>query len=97
MNASKFQDIVARAMTDEEFLGELLKDPVKATAVYDLSKEEVEALNAIDQESLAQIGDELGERISKGYLDLQVMDMLATHSSHHSSHSKDVALQDNPY
>jgi hypothetical protein len=91
MKKSSFQDLIARAMTDESFLNEFLQDPVKAAADYNLSEEEIAALNAVDRESLEQIGDELGERISKGYLDLSLVDALTSHSSTHSSvsHSND--------
>ena len=85
MKKSKFQDIVSRAMTDEDFLNEFLSDPMKATADYNLSKEEASALNAINREELAQIGDELGERISKGYIDLSMLDMIAEHQSQHTN------------
>ncbi len=93
MKSKNFKDIIARAMTDENFLNEFLSDPVKATSDYELSDEEVAALKAIDHEELTQIGDELGERISKGYIDLEMLDMIGGHDStthtSHTSHSKD--------
>lgn len=50
MKRKTFKDIVARAMTDDDFLNEFLSDPVKATTDYDLSEEEFAALNAIDRQ-----------------------------------------------
>ena len=95
MKNKSFKDIVARAMTDDNFLNEFLSDPLKATADYNLSEDEIAALNSIDKRELTQVGQELGERISKGYLDLTILSLetepghLSTHTnSHLSSHSK---------
>jgi len=89
MNNSNFKDIVARAMTDDDFLNEFLSDPLKAAADYDLSQEEIAALSTIDKEELVQVGQELGERISKGYLDLSLLSIngLDGDPSHDSSHT----------
>ncbi len=92
-----FKDIVARAMTDDDFLNEFLSDPLKATADYNLTQDEIAALNTIDKGELAQIGEELGERISKGYIDFSLLTLTfgqePAHTSehtntHNSTHSK---------
>ena len=89
-----FQDIIAKAMTDENFLNEFLSDPLKATEGFDLSDEEIAALQTVDHEELVKIGEELGERISKGYIDLQLLDAIAGHSStQHTSHVSHVSIQ----
>jgi len=98
MKKKGFKDIVARAMTDDDFLNEFLSDPLKASNDYDLSKEEIAALNTIDKGELAKVGEELGERISKGYLDFTMLSLgipdegpghSSTHTNTHgSSHTK---------
>lgn len=85
---SNFKDIIARAMTDDDFLNEFLSDPIKAAADYNLSEDEIAALSTIDKEELAQVGQELGERISKGYLDFSMLSLIGPEEpGHNSSHT----------
>ena len=99
MSKNNFKDIIARAMTDDDFLNEFLSDPIKAAADYNLTEDEIAALSTIDKEELAQVGQELGERISKGYLDFTMLNINgigledpghnSTHTNSHSStHTK---------
>lgn len=88
--SNSYKDIVARAMTDEDFLNEFLTDTLKATSDYNLSQDEVAALHCIDRNELHQIGEELGERISKGYLDLSLLNLAmdaSTDPAHNSQHT----------
>jgi hypothetical protein len=101
MSNNNFKDIIARAMTDDDFLNEFLSDPIKAAADYNLSEDEIAALSTIDKEELEQVGQELGERISKGYLDFSMLSLSgggpeepghhSSHTnSHNSTHTKDI-------
>ncbi|MGD2091725.1 MAG: hypothetical protein PVH61_36465 [Candidatus Aminicenantes bacterium] len=66
-----------------------LRPCFKAAADYKLSEDEIAALNTIDKEELGQVGQELGERISKGYLDFTLLSLQVQpdQPGHNSSHT----------
>jgi len=55
------QTVIGRAVTDAA----LFEDPAQALAGYDLSAEEVAALQALDAEQVAAFAGSLDQRISK--------------------------------
>ncbi|UCC87219.1 MAG: Franean1_4349 family RiPP [Anaerolineales bacterium] len=57
--------IIGRAVTDEEFRALLLSDPDQALQGYDLSADEVEAINNLKQEDLEDFSTKLDSRITK--------------------------------
>ncbi len=57
--------IIGRAATDPEFRKALIDDAAKACQGYDLTDDELVALEALDGESLETFAGSLDERISK--------------------------------
>jgi hypothetical protein len=66
MSLEAVQMIIGRAATDPEFRKLLIEDAAKACAGYDLTEEELEALEALDGESLETFAGKLPPRITKG-------------------------------
>lgn len=58
--------IIGRAVTDAEFRQQLMKDAAETCKGYDLTAEELEALEDIDEESLVAFAKSLPERLIKG-------------------------------
>jgi hypothetical protein len=58
--------IIGRALTDAQFRQQLIDDAAGACKGYDLTPEELEALEAIEPESFETLASSLPERIIKG-------------------------------
>jgi hypothetical protein len=65
MTQAAVQAVIGRAVTDAGFREALFADPAQALAGYDLSAEEMAALEALDAEQVAAFAGTLDERISK--------------------------------
>ncbi len=65
MSQEAVQQVIGRAITDAEFRQRLIDDARAACAGYDLTEEELDALEALDQESLKAFAGTLDSRLSK--------------------------------
>lgn len=65
MSQEVVQQIIGRAVTDAEFRQQLIDNARAACAGYDLSTEELDALEALDSESLKSFAGTLDTRLSK--------------------------------
>jgi len=65
MSIEAVQTIIGRAVLDEEFRKALIDNAAKACEGYDLTEEELEALEELDGESLETFAGKLPSRISK--------------------------------
>ncbi|MDP8262331.1 MAG: Franean1_4349 family RiPP [Candidatus Ancaeobacter aquaticus] len=65
MSKQGMEKIFGKAVTDEVFRGQLLSDPDSALAGSDLSEDEIQAIKAMDKESIEKFVGGLDERISK--------------------------------
>ncbi len=61
-----FEQLIERAVKDEQFRTLLLSDPSEATAKYKLTDEEKDLLKSIDEEKLSTFAGGLGDRTTKG-------------------------------
>jgi hypothetical protein len=66
MSLEAVQMIIGRAATDAAFRKLLIKNAAKACKGYDLTEDELAALEALDSESLEAFAGKLPERITKG-------------------------------
>lgn len=67
MSLEAVQMVIGRAATDAEFCEALIENAAQACKGYDLTKEELAALEALDAESLKAFAGTLDKRIQKGY------------------------------
>jgi hypothetical protein len=58
--------IIGRAITEEDFRQQLIQDAAKACKGYDLTPDELQALESIEPESLETFASSLPERLIKG-------------------------------
>ncbi|MFV9504167.1 MAG: Franean1_4349 family RiPP [Oscillochloridaceae bacterium umkhey_bin13] len=65
MSQEVVQQVIGRAITDAEFRQRLIDDARAACVGYDLTEEELTALDALDQESLQAFAGTLDARLSK--------------------------------
>lgn len=65
MTTEAVQEIITKAVTDEEFRNLLLSDPEKALEGYELADEETIALKALEREEFEAAASELDERVSR--------------------------------
>ncbi len=65
MSTQAVQTVIGRAVTDAAFRQALFADPAQALAGYDLSADELAALQALDAEQVAAFAGGLDARISK--------------------------------
>jgi benzoyl-CoA reductase/2-hydroxyglutaryl-CoA dehydratase subunit BcrC/BadD/HgdB len=65
MSQQAVEQIIGRAVTDAEFRQRLIENAAEACQEYELTAEELEALEALDANSLAQFAGTLDARISK--------------------------------
>lgn len=65
MSQEAVERVLGRALTDAEFRQQLIDDARAACQGYDLTEEELEALEGLDAESLQQFAGTLDARISK--------------------------------
>lgn len=65
MSQQAVEQIIGRAVTDAEFRKRLVDNAAEACQGYDLTPDELEALEALDAESMAQFAGTLDARISK--------------------------------
>ncbi len=65
MSMSTIQQVIGRAATDPEFREALVADARAACGEYDLTSDELDALEALDHSSLAAFAGTLDERLSK--------------------------------
>ncbi|GAB4442236.1 MAG: Franean1_4349 family RiPP [Chloroflexi bacterium OHK40] len=65
MSLQAVQQIIGRAVTDPEFRQQLIDDARSACAGYDLTDDELNALEALDQESMQAFAGTLDARLSK--------------------------------
>jgi hypothetical protein len=65
MSLEAVQQIIGRAVVDAEFRQKLIDNAREACAEYELTEEEIMALEALDSESLKNFAGTLDARISK--------------------------------
>jgi hypothetical protein len=65
MSMEAVQQVIGRAVTDAEFCQLLIDDARAACMGYDLTEDEIEALEALDQESMRAFAGTLDARLSK--------------------------------
>jgi Ribosomally synthesized peptide prototyped by Frankia Franean1_4349. len=65
MSLEAVQQIIGRAVVDAEFRQKLIDSAREACVGYDLTEEELDALEALDSESLKAFAGTLDTRISK--------------------------------
>jgi hypothetical protein len=65
MSQHEVERVIGRAVTDSTFREALIKNARAACKGYDLTDEELDALEALDSESLANFAGTLDKRISK--------------------------------
>lgn len=65
MSTEAVQAIIGRAVLDQEFRKALIDNAAKACQGYDLTEEELEALEELDGESFETFAGKLPPRISK--------------------------------
>lgn len=65
MSAEAVQQIIGRAITDAEFRQQLIDNARTACKDYDLTTEELDALEALDAESMKAFAGTLDSRLSK--------------------------------
>lgn len=67
-------EVITKAVIDEDFRKIFLSNPEMATEKYNLSEEEVAQLRLIDMFELAQVNTELEERLSKTFINLPTIE-----------------------
>ena len=67
MSLETVQMIIGRAAIDSEFRKLLIENAAKACEGYDLTEDELTALEALDGESLEAFAGTLPNRITKGH------------------------------
>jgi Ribosomally synthesized peptide prototyped by Frankia Franean1_4349. len=65
MSQQEIERVIGRAATDSAFRQALVEDARKACAEFDLTEEEIQALEQLDSSSLASFAASLDKRISK--------------------------------
>jgi hypothetical protein len=65
MSKEAVQNLIGRAVMDEEFRKLLFSDPEKALEGYDLTPQEKKLLLSLDPEEVADFAGKLDERITK--------------------------------
>ena len=65
MSQEAVQQVIGRAVTDAEFRQKLIDNAHEACKGYDLTSEELDALEALDADSLKAFAGTLDVRISK--------------------------------
>lgn len=65
MSAEAVQQVIGRAITDAEFRQQLIDNARAACQGYDLSADELDALEALDAESMKAFAGTLDARLSK--------------------------------
>lgn len=65
MSLEAVQQVIGRAITDAEFRQQLIDDARAACQGYDLTDEELDALEALDSDSLKAFAGTLDARLSK--------------------------------
>jgi hypothetical protein len=65
MSQEAVQQVIGRAITDAEFRQQLIDDAHAACTDYDLTEEELTALDALDADSLQAFAGKLDARLSK--------------------------------
>jgi acyl-CoA hydrolase len=65
MSMEAVQQIIGRAVTDPEFRQQLIDDARSACQGYELTDDELNALEALDQESMRAFAGTLDARLSK--------------------------------
>lgn len=65
MSQEAVQQVIGRAITDAEFRQQLIDDARAACSDYDLTEEELTALDALDAASLQAFAGKLDARLSK--------------------------------
>jgi hypothetical protein len=65
MSQSEVERVIGRAVTDEAFRQQLVDSARAACAGYDLTEEELDALEKLDAQSMQAFAGSLDRRISK--------------------------------
>ena len=71
MSRHALEDVIGRAILDEEFRMTLFADPASALAGYELTAAELMALKSMDAENLDACADVLGRQV------LRMLDLAA--------------------
>ncbi len=66
MSLEAVSTIIGRAVVDPEFRRQLIDNAAQACEGHDLTPEELEALEALDEKSLETFASSLPERLIKG-------------------------------
>lgn len=65
MSQSEIERVIGRAVTDADFRQQLIDNARQACAEYDLTEDELDALEKLDANSLLAFAGTLDKRISK--------------------------------
>nr|PZN26724.1 MAG: hypothetical protein DIU80_12970 [Chloroflexota bacterium] len=65
MSQSEVERVIGRAITDESFRKQLIDNAREACKEYDLTEEELDALEKLDAESMQAFAGTLDRRLSK--------------------------------
>lgn len=65
MSQEAVQKVIGRAITDAEFRQQLIDNARTACVGYDLTEDEINALEALDHDSLQAFAGKLDARLSK--------------------------------
>ena len=76
MSVAEVNEVLVRAITDDQFRAVLLSDPDKALENFDLTTEEIETLKSIQDDSFDFLASELEDRKSRVGIDISVVDAL---------------------
>lgn len=68
MAAEIVQEIIRKAVVDEEFRASLITNPDEAVSDYSLTLEELEGLRKLTDEAFSHESGTLEERVSRGYM-----------------------------
>lgn len=81
---NKLNEVISKAIMDEDFRKSFLSDPMNAVEGFNLSEEEIAELKSIDLTELEQVNNEMEERLSKSFINLPDVD--GDDDPYHSSH-----------
>lgn len=81
----KLNEVITKALVNEDFRKEFLSDPMKASEGFNLTETELAQLRSVDLSELSQVNTELEERLSKSFINLPNLD--ANSDGEHTSHS----------
>jgi hypothetical protein len=72
MSEEAINEVIRRALVDDEFRSQLFSDPEAALSGYDLTEEERASLSAMQEQAFDAFASEIEERISRSTAGLRV-------------------------